>query len=267
LVFVYLITRQPSREFEVYFLNWATEISSIRTVDEYRRWSAGAFAKRRSELADRFGREFPVLDVRSLKQFQRRYLLGKLTQHVDLSAFGATSAGHQWLSRYCDGGANQIEHILPQTPTALIEAEFGSGATDAGLVWSIGNLALAESSINQSLGNTPFSHKGTVYPQSQFRLTRAISERPNIGRTAIDRAVDSLEPFDAWNAVAVRKRAEMLTRIAQEVWDVAPVGEAAGQSEPPRSREEESETTTISVPTQSKPALSATQSYGDTKSP
>ena len=109
LVFVYLITRQPSREFEVYFLNWATEISSTMTVDEYRRLSARTFANRRAELAARFGREFPVLDGRSLKQFQLRYLLGKLTQHVDLAAYGAASAGQQWLSRYCDGGANQIE--------------------------------------------------------------------------------------------------------------------------------------------------------------
>jgi hypothetical protein len=91
VVFVYLITRQPSREFEVYFLNWAAEISSVVAIEEYKRFSARTFAKRRAELAGRFGREFPVLDGRSLKQFQLRYLLGKLTQHVDLAAYGASS--------------------------------------------------------------------------------------------------------------------------------------------------------------------------------
>ena len=89
----------------------------------------------------------------------------------------ASSKGHLWLSRYCDGGAVQIEHILPQTPTDLVKAEFGAGADDPTRVWSVGNLALAESAINQSLGNRPFSHKRTIYPQSQFLLTRAISER------------------------------------------------------------------------------------------
>ena len=92
LVFIYLITRQPSREFEVHFLNWASEISSITTVDEYKRFSARTFAKRRAELAPRFGREFPVLDGRSLKQFQLRYVLGKLTQHIDLKALSKPMA-------------------------------------------------------------------------------------------------------------------------------------------------------------------------------
>src|SRR5258708_664215 len=43
LVFVYLITRQPSREFEVYFLDWATEISSMTSVHEYGEFSARTF--------------------------------------------------------------------------------------------------------------------------------------------------------------------------------------------------------------------------------
>ena len=55
---------------------------------------------------------------------------------------------------------------MPQTPTDLVKAEFGPGADDPTRVWSVGNLALAESAINQSLGNRPFSHKRTIYPQT-----------------------------------------------------------------------------------------------------
>jgi hypothetical protein len=89
-------------------------------------------------------------------------------------------------------------------------------------VWSIGNLALAEGAINQSLGNMPFLYKRTVYPQSQLLLTRSISAQISIGKTAIDRAVQNLTSFSSWNAEAVRKRAVMLGALAEEVWHVAP---------------------------------------------
>jgi hypothetical protein len=133
----------------------------------------------------------------------------------------------------------------------MVEAEFGVGVNDPRLVWSIGNLALAESSINQSLGNTPFSHKRTVYPQSQFLLTRAISELPNIGRTAIDRAVDLLKPFLVWNAATVKERSAMLTRLAQNVWDISAAEETASQSGPQEASR------TSSVPGQSEAARQA----------
>ncbi|WP_319327042.1 DUF262 domain-containing protein [Bradyrhizobium sp.] len=232
LVFVYMITRQINREFEVYFQNWASEIAAIKTLDEYMRLSERTFAKRRGELATRFTREFPALDGRSIKQFQLRYVLAKLTQYMDLAAYGRRSAGHRWLSRYCDGSANHIEHILPQTPTLEVEAEFGPGAADLSLVWSIGNLALAESAINQSLGNMPFSYKSTVYPMSQLLLTRSISAQISIGKTSIDRALHSLQPFSCWNAEAVRNRAMMLASIAEKVWHLVPSADVrAGTSE------------------------------------
>jgi hypothetical protein len=232
ILFVYLITRQNNREFEVLFPNWALEAARIATVDEYEEFSARTFSKRKQELADRFKREFEALDCGPMKRFQLRYIIAKLTQAVDLAAFGSTSEGHRWLSRYCDGGAAHIEHVAPQTPGEEVRAEFGLGADDRTLIWSIGNLALAEAAINHSLGNKPFSAdhdaypklrplKSVVYPQSQYLLTRAISLKVEIGKnSAIDRAMSSFAPFLKWNADAIRQRAVQLTRLALRVWDL-----------------------------------------------
>lgn len=232
ILFVYLITRQNNREFEVLFPNWALKVATLKSMEEYEAFAVDTFVRRRTELAERFRREFQALDGNYMKKFQLRYVIAKLTQAVDLAGFGATSEGHRWLSRYCDGTASHIEHIAPQTPGAEALAEFGDGAMDPSLIWSIGNLALAEAAINHSLGNKPYCAtngdypalqplKSAVYPQSQFLLTRSISGVVEIGRnSAIDRAVAKFKPFAKWNAEAVRARANMLSDLAARVWDV-----------------------------------------------
>ena len=140
----YLITRQTNREFEVLFPGWAVKLADVRAIEQYRAFSVATFAKRKSELAARFIREFTALDALFLKKYQLRYIVGKLTQAVDLAAYGGSSEGHKWLSRYTDA-SNHVEHIAPSTPSTDAVAEFGEGATDRGVIWSIGNLALAES--------------------------------------------------------------------------------------------------------------------------
>ena len=232
LLFVYLITRQNNREFETMFPSWAIKLQDIRTIDAYNSFAAGTFEKRRSELAGRFMREFAALEVESLKKFHQRYIIAKLTQAVDLAGYGETSEGHIWLSRYCDTGAAHIEHITPQTPDEDVRKEFGEGSDDPRVVWSIGNLALAEGAINSSLGNKPYAAgeglyaskrplKSNVYPNSQYLLTRSISKKIEIGRdTAIDRAVAEFEPFASWNREGVMRRAQMLTALASKVWRV-----------------------------------------------
>ncbi|WP_282799993.1 HNH endonuclease family protein [Bombella apis] len=98
--------------------------------------------------------------------------------------------------------------------------EFGLGVDDPRLISSIGNLALVEKSINMSLGNKPFSQKRRIYPKSRYLLTRIISERPDIGDTAIDRAVLHMHPFDKWDKNSIHQRAEWLADLACAVWDV-----------------------------------------------
>lgn len=220
LLVAYLVTRTPSREFESLFPDWAVRIANVTTLEAYRAFAETTLVVRRAELAGRFYREMVALNGTALRQYQLRYLLAKLTQHVDLLAYGRDSEGCRWLSRYTDGSNIHIEHILPQTPDDAVRAEFGEGAGDYDLLWSIGNLALAERSINSSLGRRPYSAKRPVYPKSQFLLTRAIAERPAIGNTAIDRAVVAMAPFDQWTRADIRQRARWLADMTLDIWDI-----------------------------------------------
>lgn len=220
LLFTYLITRQTNREFEVMFPEWAPALAQISSIEEYEEFSEKTLRKRRRELSQRFRREFQALNGQTVRQYQLRYILGKLTQAVDKAAYGETAQTGLWLSRYCDGANVHIEHILPQTPNEEVFAEFGPEADNQDLLWSIGNLALVEKSINASLGRQPFSRKRRFYPQSQFLLTRIISEKPAIGRTAIDRAVDNMTPFEQWGPNDIAQRAAWLTDFACAVWEV-----------------------------------------------
>jgi hypothetical protein len=220
LLVTYLVTRTTSREFEALFPEWAVRIAAVASVEEYRAFASATLVARRRDLAARFHREMASLNGASLRQYQLRYMLAKLTQHVDLLAYGAESEGCRWLSRYTDGSNVHIEHILPQTPDDSVRMEFGEGADDYDLLWSIGNLALAERSINSWLGRRPFSEKRPVYPKSQLLLTRAIAEQPGIGNTAIDRAVAAMKPFETWSRGDIIQRSRWLADLAMEVWDL-----------------------------------------------
>ncbi|AEG50084.1 protein of unknown function DUF262 [Sphingobium chlorophenolicum L-1] len=230
LLFTYLITRTTNREFEVMFPEWAPGMAKVTNLEEYQTFAEHTLRKRRGELAPRFHREFAALDGRNLRQYQLRYVLGKLTQHVDQAAYGRSAQSTLWLSRYCDGTNVHIEHILPQSPDDDVRAEFGEGADSQELLWSIGNLALAEKSINTSLGRKPFSYKRTIYPQSQFLLTRVIGKKPDIGQTAIDRAVAAMIPFETWTRADVNQRIDWLTALAAETWEIPAVEVAIAEA-------------------------------------
>lgn len=224
LLFTYLVTRQTNREFEVMFPDWAPRLAALSTIEDYQQFAEGTLRKRRRELAARFHREFTALDGSTLRLYQLRYVLGKLTQHVDQAAYGQSSQTCLWLSRYCDGANVHIEHILPQSPDDEVRGEFGEGADSSELLWLIGNLALAEKSINTSLGRRPFSYKRTIYPKSKFLLTRVLGQKPEIGQTAIDRAVSSMTPFTTWTRADILQRAAWLADLALETWSI-PIAE------------------------------------------
>lgn len=216
LFFVYVITREPTRDFERNFARWAVELRKITDTDDLEAFIARRFTPAKAELSARFDDALRRLYVGSVQQYRLRYILAKLTQHIDLNAYGETE-GTKWLSRYTGGGF-EIEHIFPQQPSEEAAAEFGA-FEDPNVADRLGNLVLVEKSINASLGNRPYSQKRDVYRQSQLLLTKALAERPKVGaNTKIDIAVAGLDPFTAWNEAAVIKRQEMLAALARSVW-------------------------------------------------
>lgn len=218
LFFVYVITREATRDFERNFARWSADVRKVQTDHEFAAFIAKSFEPAKAELGERFDDAIRRLYVGSVQQYRLRYILAKLSQHVDFQAFGDTE-GTKWLSRYTSNGF-EIEHIYPQTPTDESKQEFGA-TSDPNIANRIGNLVLVEKSINASLGNRAFSKKRPVYLQSQLLLTRAVAERPKVGaNTKIDAAVANLEPFDTWNEGAVVKRQEIIRNLARTIWNV-----------------------------------------------
>lgn len=218
LFFCYVITREPTRDFERNFAKWATELRAITTEEGLEGFIAARFDRAKTDLANRFDDAMGRLTLRSLQLYRFQYVLAKLTQQVDLLAYGETE-GTRWLGNYVSGGY-EVEHIFPQTPKAEAAMEFGP-VSDPDVVQRLGNLVLVEKSINTSLGNRPYSEKRPVYQQSRLLLTRSLSERPKVGaNTRIDRAVASLEPYAAWDEATVQQRQKSLVTLARAVWGV-----------------------------------------------
>jgi len=218
LFFVYVITREATRDFERNFARWAANLRMAKDEDSLKSFVEHSFEPAKQGLSERFDDAFRRLDAESVQQYRLRYILAKLTQYVDLQGFGETE-GTKWLGRYTSSGF-EIEHIYPQTPSEKAALEFGP-ATDPNLCNRIGNLLLVEKAINASLGNRPYSQKRTVYPQSQLLLTRALSERPKVGvNTRIDAAVADIKPFERWDEESVAERQEILRTLARAIWDV-----------------------------------------------
>jgi hypothetical protein len=111
LLFVYLVTRRNNREFETLFPTWAIGFGKIKTIEDYRNFAVNTFDRRQRELAARFAREFPLLDLSTFKKFQQRYIVAKLTQAVDLLLLGQ--------HRKATGGSAGIV-ILPQLTSSTL---------------------------------------------------------------------------------------------------------------------------------------------------
>ena len=219
LFFCYVVTREPTRTFERNFLQWAGELRRTSTSEALDDLFLRRFRKAKADLSARFDDAIGRLDFNSLQQYRLRYLLAKMTQHVDLLAYGEHE-GTRWLEKYTTSGGYEIEHIFPRQPSAEATEEFGPHQ-DPEIVEKLGNLVLLESSINSSLGNVAYSQKLPAYQKSNLLLTRSLAGRPNIGvNTRIDNAAGVMEPYPDWNEATVNKRQQALVGLAREVWDV-----------------------------------------------
>ena len=215
MLFVSFVTHEPAKDLERNFARWAGRLRKVRDKDDLSSFIKKYFTRAKAGRSKRFDTEFQDLYTWSMQKYRLRYLLAKLTQHIDLKAYDDTD-DRKWLGHYISGF--EIEHIYPQHPSEGAAKEFGDFEDDY-IADRLGNLILVEKPINASLGNGPYSEKRTVYPQSRLLLTRALSEKPRVGvNTKIDRAVAKLEPFDAWNEDTVIERQELLASMARDVW-------------------------------------------------
>jgi hypothetical protein len=223
-LFCYIFTKTPTKDLERSFSQWADELRTIAAASDpvKQKVQLNAF------IADRFeknmaGKSQELVDalrrftLYSMQQYRTRYLLARLTQHVDMAFSGLKTPGSlEPFSKL------EIEHILPDNPAAELR---GKWATDnPGAVYDdyknrLGNLTLLEKPINIVAGNDFYAAKQAEYRKSGNYLTRSLVALTDVGQnTSISRINAKLESFPAWNAATIEKRHAMLIALAQDVW-------------------------------------------------
>jgi hypothetical protein len=147
-----------------------------------------------------------------------RYILAKLTQFIEENAWGNPKFTE--LDGYMDSSVH-VEHILPQQPEEDVLNGFDKTAKYHDYKIMLGNLTLLEKTINTSISNRGYAEKCPGYRQSSFLLTKSLTEKPHVGsNTQLNRAVENLIQFDAWDSRSIETRQKMLAGIAKKTWDM-----------------------------------------------
>jgi hypothetical protein len=224
LFFAYIITREPTKEFERKFTQWAGTLRDVEDAPGLDAFLEKYFHPAKRSLSRRFDLAMGDLTQDALQQYRIRYVLAKLAQYIDEMAWGSEGNIGD-LSTYINGRV-EIEHILPQTPDPGVREAFDRKDEYYSYVYRLGNLTLLEKTINASVGRGPFEVKRPGYGQSKFLLTQSLHKLPGVGvNTAVERAARLLQSFDQWSSESIQRRQAMLASLARYVWEVR---EAAG---------------------------------------
>ena len=192
-LFFYIFTKSPTNELERNFSLWADEIRDIAEIEnsdvqieKLNEFVTDRFAqnmiKKSPELSDALKR----LTFNSMQKYRTRYLLARLTQHVDLAFSGQSERGD--LAPYFK---LDIEHILPNNPENELRYTWQENHPELSYDEyknRLGNLTLLEKPINIIAGNNFFLDKKTDYANSANYLTRSLSTIADVGQnTSITR--------------------------------------------------------------------------------
>lgn len=185
-LFYYIFTKTPTKDLERSFSQWADELRAIaETSDPAKQkvqlndFIAERFetnmASKAQELADALKR----FTLYSMQQYRTRYLLARLTQHVEMAFSGLKSRGS--LEPFTK---LEIEHILPDNPKAELRATWAAENPNA--VYDdyknrLGNLTLLEKPINIVAGNDFYTVKQVEYGKSGNYLTRSLVALIDVG--------------------------------------------------------------------------------------
>ncbi|MBN8461446.1 MAG: DUF262 domain-containing protein [Dechloromonas sp.] len=228
-LFYYIFTKTPTKDLERSFSQWADELRAIAGATDpvKQKVQLNAF------IADRFdtnmaGKSQELVDalrrftLHSMQQYRTRYLLARLTQHVEMAFSGLETPGS--LEPFTN---LEIEHILPNKPQADLRSKWAT--ENPGMAYDdyknrLGNLTLLEKPINIVAGNDFYTAKQAEYRKSGNYLTRSLVELTSVGQnTSISRINEKLKAFPAWNAKAIEERHGLLITLAQDVWKTTPI--------------------------------------------
>ncbi len=228
-LFYYIFTKTPTKDLERNFSIWADELRSICGATDPMQQKAmlNAFVADRfeksmlaksPELTDALNR----LTLYSMQQYRTRYLLARITQHVDMAFSGVKVQGS--LEPFTN---LEIEHILPDTPTQELTTMWATenpGRLYGDYKNKLGNLTLLEKPINIVAGNDFYAAKKVEYKKCNNYLTRSLVELTVVGQnTSISRINEKLSAFDTWNASAIDERHALLITLVKDIWRTSPI--------------------------------------------
>ena len=99
-----------------------------------------------------------------------------------------------------EGMTATVEHILPENPGEAGWEDFTADAHERSYE-RVGNYSLLERSLNgQQAGNAAFAQKQTVYAQSQYRISKDLSQLTD------------------WTEETISKRQADMAKVAKAIW-------------------------------------------------
>ncbi len=233
-LFYYIFTKTPTKELERNFSVWADDLRAVAAITD----PAEQSGRLNAFIAEKFkknmaGKEAELSDalkrytLYTMQQYRTRYLLAKLTQHVDLAYKGLRTPGS--LGEYT---VLEIEHILPNTPEQELRTDFAAKNPQANYdecKIKLGNLTLLEKPINIVASNNFFALKKAAYAKCKYYLTSSIAGLTTVGKnSSITRINEKLLSFDGWAAADIDERQAMLIALARDIWRIKEID--AGQA-------------------------------------
>ncbi|WP_374944450.1 DUF262 domain-containing protein [Sphingomonas sp.] len=218
MMFVWLIAGVPAKEYERSIALAARTLRGVTDIRAFDPFEQSVFVAEKRKRKTAFHDKLSEMYSWDLRKFRLKYLFAKITQHVDVDAYGPE--GRAGPGPYLDT-ANDIEHILSRNANSDAQAEFGDDAGDEEWIESLGNLLWLERSINRAIGNAAYSEKTEAYPTSQFLFARCQAVLLKVGvNDQITRAMKRLDPAAQWTTDAIEQRQTWLADRALEVWGV-----------------------------------------------
>jgi hypothetical protein len=226
-LFYYIFTKTPTKQLEKDFSIWADELRGICAVADVgaQKLQLNAFVedkfaigmkKLEGQLEDALKR----YSLTSMQKYRSNYLLAKITREVE-AAFQGTP---QPLGNFT---GLQIEHILPNNPTAELRASFEQANPETRYDDQknrLGNLTLLEKPHNIVAGNDFYAVKQDLYKKSGNYLTRSLVELTAVGNnSSVTRINAKLRSFDDWSAESIDQRREMLHLLIRDIWKTSEV--------------------------------------------
>lgn len=206
---------------ESLFIKWANELRKEKGIEHIKQVTEDFIIPYIKERTSKIRSEFLNLFHSHYNPLYRlRFIFAKIENTI-LRQAGLPEQDLKFLDKM------QIEHILPQTPKDnYLSEEFEDMDDYTDYVYSIGNVVLLESQINQAVNNFNdlkgdwFLKKQAEYLNSTVTSVKLLNDKFKLGNnTALNRfRADKGYVFTNWDKDAIEKRQKILLDLVYETW-------------------------------------------------